>query len=296
MLSIGDQLVREVSALYGFVDSTSILCSRVPQSVAFTEPSFKFFQHVGKLAAATKSHLSAFDIAKAESANEDDFHEMRDELRTIRSAWKELHQFIKSAIDADTLNQPSALISFMVSRLRQIQGLSDTDFAIFHTDKFNYLQVNPTSIRETLKELIFIVGGEEFPPSLGLIGIPGTQGSSVLMNCLVAHEIGEYVYAEKQLINHFQPEVETALGLVFGTEYPSLPRTTKSFYIDTVLKWSKELFCDLFAVYLVGPSYTIAYIELFDLLNLLDKDGAIKALHPSPQYVFTLPILRTRFG
>ena len=286
MLSIGDQLVREISALYGFVDSISVLCSRVPQSVAFTEPSFKFFQHVGKLAAASKSHLLSFDVGKAESANDDDFHEMRDELRTIRSAWKELHKFIKAAIDADTLNQPSALISFMVARMRQLPGMSAADFAIFHTDEFNYLQVNPTSIRQALKDFVFIVGGEEFSSSLGLIGIPGTQGSSVLMNCLVAHEIGEYVYAEKQLHNHFQPEVKTALGLVFGAEYTGISKTDKSFYIDRVLNWIKELFCDLFAVYLVGPSYTIAYLELFDLLNLLDKGGAIKNTAPQPPVRF----------
>lgn len=142
MLSLRGQLEREVSALYGFVDSISALCARVPQSLAFTEPSFKFFRHVGELAVATKTHLANFPVGSLESVSEDEFHESRDELRTIRSAWKELHQFVKSAVDADTLNQPSALISFMLSRVRQLPGLSDADFAIFHTDKFNYLQVN----------------------------------------------------------------------------------------------------------------------------------------------------------
>jgi hypothetical protein len=253
MVSLRSQLVREISALYGFVDSISALCVHVPQSVAFTEPSATFFSHVEKLATSTKKHLSAFPVGEAESASEEAFHEMRDELRTIRSAWKEIHQFVKSAIDADTLNQPSALISFMLSRVRQLEGLATTDFAIFHTHTFNYLQVNPTSIRTTLRELVFLVEAEEFPVGLGLIGIPSTQGTSLLLNCLVAHEMGEYVYVEKSLDGRLQPEVEAALQIAQGAAYEKLDKTAKTLLIDTLLKWGKEVFCDPFAVRLVGP-------------------------------------------
>ncbi len=292
MLPLRNQLVREASALYGFVDSVSAHCSHVPQSVAFTESSARFFQHIDQLAAATKRHLAAFPTGDVETASEDEFHQTRDELLTIRRAWQELHQFIKPAVDADTLNQPSALVSAMLNRAKKLPGLQDADFAIFHTDSFAYLQVNPTSIRGALRELAFIVSAEEFPAGLGLIGIPSTQGSSLFLNCLVAHEIGEYVYAEKSINNYLQPEAEAALEEVFGEEYRKESKTDKSYLIDTVLGWGKELFCDLFAVYLVGPCYTFAYVELFDLPNLLDKSGAIAtskarppirfyALHPS---------------
>src|SRR6266849_4279755 len=292
MLPLRNQLVREASALYGFVDSVSAHCSHVPQSVAFTESSARFFQHIDQLAAATKRHLAAFPTGDVETASEDEFHQTRDELLTIRRAWQELHQCIKPAVDADTLNQPSALVSAMLNRAKKLPGLQDADFAIFHTDSFAYLQVNPTSIRGALRELAFIVSAEEFPAGLGLIGIPSTQGSALFLNCLVAHEIGEYVYAEKSLNNYLQPEAEAALEEVFGEEYRKESKTDTSYLIDTVLGWGKELFCDLFAVYLVGPCYTFAYVELFDLPNLLDKSGAIAtskarppirfyALHPS---------------
>jgi hypothetical protein len=286
MLPLRNQLVREASALYGFVDAVSAHCSRVPQSVAFTESSARFFRHIDQLATATKKHLDAFPADKVETATEDEFHQIRDELRTIRGVWKELHQFIKPAIDADTLNQPSALVSAMLNRTRKLPGLQDADFAIFHTDSFNYLQVNPTSIREAAQELAFIVGAEEFPPGLGLIGIPSTQGSSLFLNCLVAHEIGEYAYAEQSLNDQLQPEVEAALEEVYGADFQKNDKTQKSFFIDTVLKWGKELFCDLFAVYLAGPCYTFAYVELFDLPNLLDKSGAIATSKARPPIRF----------
>src|SRR6266849_5499875 len=99
MLSLRNQLVREASALYGFVDSVSAHCSRVPQSVAFTESSARFFGHIDQLAAATKRHLDAFPTDDVETATEDEFHHIRDERRTIRGVWKELHQVIKPATD-----------------------------------------------------------------------------------------------------------------------------------------------------------------------------------------------------
>jgi hypothetical protein len=163
MLSLRNQLVREASAVYGFVESVTAHCSRVPQSVAFTESSARFFRHIDQLAAATKRHLAAFPVDNVETATEDEFHQIRDELRTIRGAWKELHQFIKPAIDADTLSQPGALVSAMLTRARKLPGLQRADFAIFHTDSFDYLQVNPTSIRTALRELAFIVSADEFP-------------------------------------------------------------------------------------------------------------------------------------
>jgi hypothetical protein len=43
----------------------------------------------------------------------------------------------------------------------------------------------------------------------------------------------------------------------------------------TVLQWAKEIFCDLFAIRLVGPCYSFAYIELFDLTNLLNKSATL---------------------
>ncbi len=289
MVSLRNQLVREASALYGFVDSVSAHCSQVPQSLAFTESSTRFFDQIDQLATATKKHLASFPTNDVDTATEDEFHQTRDELRTIRRAWQALHQFIKPAVDADTLNQPSALVSAMLNRAKNIPGLQNADFAIFHTDSFDYLQVNPTSIRAAVRELAFIVGAKEFTQGLGLIGIPSTQGSSLFLNCLVAHEIGEYVYAEKSLNDHLQPEAEVALQEALGEEYQKKNKTEKSSFIDTVLGWSKELFCDLFAVYLVGPCYTFAYVELFDLPNLLDRGGTVattKARPPISFYAF----------
>jgi hypothetical protein len=286
MQSLRNQLVREAAALYGFVDSISASCTHLPQSVAFTEASARFFRYIEQLADATKQHLAEFPPVSIQAAAADEFQETRGELFTIRRVWKQLHQFIKPASDADTLNQPTALVSAMLERTRRLPGLQDADFAIFLTETFDYLQVNPTWIRGAARDLAFIVTADEFPSGLGLIGIPSTQGSSLLLNCLVAHEIGEYVYSEKSLSDHLRPEVRAAVEIVYGAEYQAKDKTEKSRLMDTVISWCKELFCDLFAVYLIGPCYTFAYAELFDLPNLLDRSGAVATTNPRPPIHF----------
>jgi hypothetical protein len=200
--------------------------------------------------------------------------------------WKQLHQFINPASDADTLNQPTALVSAMVHRTRKLPGLQGADFAIFLTENFDYLQVNPTWIRGAARELAFIVNADEFPSGLGLIGIPSTQGSALFLNCLVAHEIGEYVYSEKSLGDQLRPEVRAAIEIVYGASYAAKGKIEQSRLVDTIISWCKELFCDLFAVYLIGPSYTFAYIELFDLPNLLSKGGAVTTTKAQPPIRF----------
>jgi hypothetical protein len=48
-------------------------------------------------------------------------------------------------------------------------------------------------------------------------------------------------------------------------------------WIPTIIAdWVEELFCDLFAVYLIGPCYTYAFIEIFDCANMLDQDGKLE--------------------
>jgi hypothetical protein len=204
---------------------------------------------------------------------DEDFQEARGELQTLRATWRELHQFIKPSADADTLNQPTALIAAMVGRLRQLRGFESTDFTIFHTDAFEYLQVDPSSIREVLAELARVVDVQPFPESLGLIGIPNSQGNSLFINCLLAHEIGEYVYAERKIEPKLGAEIKEALRSRVGKAFIDSDRKAQSRMTQVVLKWAKELFCDLFAVRVVGPCYSFAYIELFDLINLLNKTG-----------------------
>lgn len=44
---------------------------------------------------------------------------------------------------------------------------------------------------------------------------------------------------------------------------------------DRLLSWAEELFCDLFATVVVGPCYSLAYVELFGLTTVLNADPSV---------------------
>jgi len=268
-----DQLQREVASLYSFVESVSRACSPPPQAVSYSESSSRFFDYINHLAESTKKHLIGFE----HHADDDDeeFLEARTELWTLRAAWRELHQFIKPSSDADTLSQPTAVVSALVDRLRELRGFGSTNFTIFHTDSFDYAQVNPSATEDVVAQLARIVDANPFPADLGLIGMPNSQGNVVFLNCLLAHEIGEYAYAKRDVERALAGHATVALERHLGLQFSSQPLTRQSRIRRTVLEWAKEIFCDLFAVRLVGPCYSFAYIELFDLPNLLNKDGGL---------------------
>jgi hypothetical protein len=269
--SLRTHLQRDVASLYAFVESVSRSCNPAPQSVAFPESSSRFFDYVVSLAEGTKKHITGFE--RHAEDDDDDFLEARTELWTLRTAWRELHQFVKPSVDADTLNQPTAIVAALVSRLHELRSFELSDFAIFHTDSFDYSQVNPSATEDAVAQLARVIEAGPFPKDLGLIGIPNSQGNAVFMNCLLAHEIGEYVYAKRGVETAVAARVTAALEEHLGDEFRTQPELLQSRMKKTVLQWAKEVYCDLLAVRLVGPCYSFAYIELFDLPNLLNKAG-----------------------
>jgi hypothetical protein len=269
-----DQLQREAASLYAFVETVSSACAPPPQAVSYSESSSRFFHQIGLLAEHTKKHIANFEQHADDDA--EGFIESRTELLTLRTAWRELHQFIKPSADADTLNQPTAMVAALVHRLRELPTFGSTDFVIFHTDSFDYAQANPQATEEIVAQLARIVDADPFPSNLGLIGMPNSQGHALFLNCLLAHEIGEYAYAKRGDVEAIlDGEAKIALRNHMGKEFTTKSIVEQTFMTNTVLQWAKEIFCDLFAIRLIGPSYSFAYIELFDLPNVLSKDGTL---------------------
>ena len=294
-MEFGDKVGQEISALSTFVDSVSLPCVRVSRSVAFTDSSEQFFRYIAGLAKRTQEYLATLRL---ESMSGDDFDNNRQQLKTIRDTWRDLHPFIKPAESADTLSMPLALLESLVKRVRQIGALGEVNFVIFHTDEFNYLQVNPTRFRLVINKVALTLGVPEFDRNLGMIGMPSSQSSSLFMNCLLAHEIGHYVYDRKSLLGTVKAEAEVAVNLeeAEATKAETGPTVnlekkgpatllSRNAVIEVVAQWAEELFCDLLAVMLIGPCYTLAYIEFFDMVNLLTREDGLS----EPKLVERLP-------
>src|SRR5579862_7227473 len=171
---LGAETLRvDAAALFSFVDSVCQFCVD-RDSPAYLNPSKEFFQYIRGLGDATKAYLNTF----SEKAPRDLrlYQGYRQKLETIRSAWFEFHQFIKPAIDADTLGMPYPLVEALTRRLNQVKELEKTRFVLFHLDEVNYLQIRVSEVKKTADRLsVIIPDAKPFPPNLGMIGIPYSQ-------------------------------------------------------------------------------------------------------------------------
>jgi hypothetical protein len=269
MLPLEEQVRHDASSLYQFVSSITDHCDSKSSAAAYLSSSEKFFSYVIELGNATKKYVSDFPGGRTQAAQ---FLDLRDDIATLRSGWQFLHLFVKPALDSDTLHLPTSLIQGLIERFREIADYTDTDFAIYHTDLFNYLNVQLNVFKPIADHIAGLVKGPKFPEKLALIGIPYSQSSSVFMNCLIPHEMGHHIFGDKALDAKFRPAVEKELQRQFGTALNTLGRSE----LTTILvRWAEELFCDVFAVRLVGFCYSFAFIELFDVSKALDETGKL---------------------
>jgi hypothetical protein len=193
---------------------------------------------------------------------------------------------VKPVADADTLRLPSALIQVLVRRLRALPDFANADFAVFHTEKLNFLQVVATGIRDTIFRIASITGAAPLSNDLGLIGIPYSQARSVFLNCLIAHEMAHFVFGEKNIQNALAPKIIEALNAQWAATSPSMDANRRRWLPQIFSDLLEELFCDSFAIRFIGPCYSFAYIEIFDIGNALDQSGSIRAVS-SPFFEFS---------
>ena len=186
-------LRHDLTALYTFIESIveGVLSRR--NSTAYTPAAVRFLDFVTALASSCKKHLTSWRVE-----DDEEFEDRREELGTIRAAWRELHKFIKPSLDADTLQVPSAVVDGIVRRFQEIPGYHETEFVLFHTAEFNYVQIRTADLRSLSAKIRAIISDSpEFPVNLGLIGMPYSQGRTAFANCLVAHEMGHFVYRDR---------------------------------------------------------------------------------------------------
>jgi hypothetical protein len=171
------------------------------------------------------------------------------------------------------LKVPSAVVDGIVRRFKQLPNNANAEFALFHSSEFNYVEVRRADLGNIASKLRAIVpNAPPFPDQLGLIGIPYSQGKAAFSNCLIAHEIGHYVYRQQALEIPLRSKIDASLSKAID-DYANKDEAKKGGMITAVIRWAEELFCDFFGIQLVGPAYSCAYIEAYDLYAVLDNDG-----------------------
>lgn len=268
-MELGEQLVQDAVSLTRFVSSIVDLCEDRSSASAHLQSSERFFAYIKELSSATSVYLA---ISLRQRTTPTDLLQLRNEIGILRVSWRFLHEFIKSSLDADTLRLPTALVQAIIKRFREIPKFDDADFVIYHSDQFNYLNVRLDVFKQQADQISSLVSGPQFPSNLSIVGIPYSQASSLFWNCLIPHELGHYVFGELAFAVKFKKEIESELL----KRIPSgITPQQRGQIIELLARWMEELFCDVFAVRLVGLCFSIAFTEVFDTAMFLDVSGML---------------------
>jgi hypothetical protein len=79
--------------------------------------------------------------------------------------------------------------------------------------------------------------------------------------------MGHFAFQERAEADRIRPAIANALratiaGMTLGSRDPEWCR-------DRVLGWCEEIYCDLFALWLIGPCFSFSFIEIFALSRLV---------------------------
>ena len=281
MSSISEIALQESAALFRFVDSVIRRCSEVHQHPVYTKTSETFLTYVRTLGNETKQFLEAFP--RSIEKDQDTVRSKRKKLNSIRSGWETIHEYLQSTLEADTLHIPTSLILAFQDAINKIPHLKRLKFTVFHSDQVNYIQLPPGAVKEAADNLADVIKGTRFPLNLGLIGMPYSQSGGFFLNCLLAHEMAHVAYQEV-----FSPEIETEIERVLENlekEVGALDDYEMSQALDTLEYWIEEIFCDLFAICIIGPAYSFALIEIYGATLLVDTPDSVQdPFHSFMQY------------
>jgi len=274
-----DGLLHDAASLRGFILAIVQFCEEHERSQTYLDSTYDFLGYVSRLGNRTVEHLQA--LIDEASRFKRWVREYRQKLVLIKRCWALLHSFVKPAADAHTLRIPVAFLQLLEDEIRTIPQFTKSRIVPLLSSELNYFQHRHTRLKRLGNELRSIIpNAEPFPEGLGFIAIPYSQGSSVFANVLIYHEAAHFVAEElsrrSDLSSYVAEELSTSiyesLKMAFGHSFENASERTRSWCSRLLARWCEEIYCDLFAIHLVGPAFTFAAVELFDLMGLLSEE------------------------
>jgi hypothetical protein len=112
--------------------------------------------------------------------------------------------------------------------------------------------------------------------------MPYSQEASLFSNLMICHEMGHFAFEELGLEEKLSPLIEKNLRKHLNVSRLSEPEA--AWCRERLWNWAEEIYCDRFAIGLVGPAFSFAYIELFDVTGVADNNDQVNEFsdtHPS---------------
>lgn len=273
-------LVHDAAVLHRFVDFLEEYCKEQKRSQSYVDASGLFFDYVEKLAQGIKRMLAKEIDRAARFPNR--LPLLRRQFLTLKYYLRLLHALLKPAADAHTLTIPAPLIDLASEQIQRVDSMRNSKIVILLTPEFMYFQEPHTRIKEQATIVESFVPDAIFPSQLGFIELPYSQGPSFFTNLAIYHEIGHFVFEELTRMAH--PGVQ-ALRSATNSSLKKIFHGRQIFAIvrRIVDDWIQEIFCDLFAIRLMGPAFSFALVEILGMLGFLSRKAAVKfsPTHPA---------------
>jgi hypothetical protein len=279
-------LLHDAAVLHRFVDFIEEYCKEQERSQIYADASGLFFQYVEKLAAGIKQELGK-EIDRATRFPQR-LPLLRSNVLTLKNYLRLLHALIKPAADAHTLTTPAPLIDLASRQLQLVERMSNSRIVILLTSEFMYFQRSHTDIKDQARIVESFIPRASFPLKLGFIELPYSQGASFFTNLAIYHEIGHFAYEELSNSDPPHPEMAALKASIVRALNKAFRRGSHdpeafALAVRILENWIQEIFCDLFAIRLVGPAFSFAFIEMLGMLGFLTESTTVKfnPTHPA---------------
>lgn len=210
-----------------------------------------------------------------------------------------LYAIAKNAIDSDCLSIPFPLATYLNHVARGF--VPRASLVVLTVPNLNFYKLNLRDLRLHAKSLATRVANyPQLPHSLGMLMFPYCAAKDVLVNCILFHEMGHYVYETTPLEEHLKKSFsqEWTQHFTQGRLYQELqtPEHTPLFWhslkrhiSDRMFLWANEIFADLYAIRLLGAAYHLAYVEMEQVLPLIGGGSRVfSSTHPADDFRFKL--------
>jgi hypothetical protein len=288
-------LLHDAAVLHSFADFIEQYCREQERSQRYVYASGDFFRYSERLARGIKQKLrgeveraSRFPSGIAPSR----IAVLRRNMLTLKNYLRLLHTIIKPAADAHTLSIPAPLIDLAHDQLQHVKGMNGSNVVILLTPQLMYFQRPHTHVKGQARQVQTLIPQATFPKKLGFIELPYSQGPSFFTNLAIYHEIGHFVYEELSTLPRPNPsfvDLSSAIDRSLSSALRKSPDPKLRAVAENIVEsWTQEIFCDLFAIRLVGPAFSFALVEILGMLDFLSSEARVKfdEEHPASAFRF----------
>ncbi|MDH4241143.1 MAG: hypothetical protein OEW48_16415, partial [Phycisphaerae bacterium] len=137
------------------------------------------------------------------------------------------------------------------------------------------------------------------PEDIGILKFPYCAAQEILVNCILFHEMGHYIYEKTNLEEQFLNDIESNLAKFvqdnkiiekLKPKDPDLACNKLFIYAGGLMSsWAEEIFADIFAIRVLGPAFHLACLEMEQILPTdIKRNKNFSRTHPADDFRFKM--------